>query len=371
MPLKQYTLWKIWIMPKLNLFAAILCSLILSACNPTADKPAAGSAPRLVRVSEVGSAGQDVFRELPGVVAASQEAQLAFRISGTIKKLTVKQGDHVDAGQVLALLDDTDINIQLKNDNAQYERALADFNRGKALVKQGTISQSDYNRLQSQLAASKAALEASEQRLLYSSLTAPFKGRIGKRYVENFEEVQAKQTIYTLQDIASIDIKVDLPESLMILANINNLPEVTAMFDAIPDRQFPLTMKEIATQADAETKTYEITLSMPEIEGYNILPGMSVTVRANESSTNTQSANSIYVPAQAILEDNEGRYAFVATLTQDNLAKVERRQVVTGNLSSAGLEIISGLNNGDKLIVAGMSKMYPDLVVRLEQESGK
>jgi len=343
--------------------------IFLAGCAEQQEAQQQESPLRYVRTIEVNDGGNRLFRELPGVVAANREAELSFRISGKVINLAVKEGDSVAEGQLLAALDDADIKIQLKSAQAAFNRAQADFNRGQALVGNGTISQAEYNQLESALAAAEATLDSTKQNLLYSTLEAPFSGIIAKRNIENFEEVQAKQSIFVLQDVSSVDIKVDIPESIMILTNEETRPDVVAIFDAIPNKTFPLTMKEIATQADLETNTYEVTMTMPRVEGYNILPGMSVTARATQQIGQGNTASStIFVPAHAILEDTEGRYAFVATELDNGKAKVQRRQVVTGTLNSLGLEIVSGLQSGDKLVIAGMSKMYEGLEVRLMKE---
>lgn len=344
----------------LTLFVAFL----ISGCSQPTEKESTEVPLRLVKTVQIGEPGQSFVRELPGVVAANQQADLSFRIAGNLTEILVREGDEVSAGQVLAKLDDTDTQIRLKSDQASYDKALADFNRGQALVGNGTISQSEYNQLESSKASAEAALESTKQNIQYSTLTAPFSGFIAKRIVDNFEEVQAKQTVYVLQDISSIDIKIDVPESIMIITGEHARPNVVAMFDAIPDKTFPLTFKEVATQADPETNTYEVTMSMPRVLGYNILPGMSVTARATPPTELTQFANSVFVPAQAVLEDSEGRFAFVAVPSDSGTALVERRSVVTGVMSSVGLEIVSGLNTGEHLIIAGMSKMYSGLQVR-------
>ncbi len=350
------------------LFVGIIALLTVGCSQQSAEQNEEPTL-RLVRTITIGDRFENAFNELPGVVAANREAQLSFRISGQVEQLLVREGDVVNEGQLLAALDDADINIQLKSNQAAYNKALADFNRGKALVGNGTISQSDYNQLESNLAAAEASLESTKQNLLYAKLEAPFSGVVAKRDIENFEEVQAKQTVFILQDVSTIDIKIDIPESIMILTSEDSAPEVVAIFDAIPDQTFPLTFKEIATQADNETNTYEVTMSMPRVEGFNILPGMSVTARATRNAVqNEQIASTVYVPAHAVLEDGIGRYAFVAVSEGDGKATVQRKDVVTGSLTSVGLEIVSGLEKGEKLVVAGMSRMFDGLQVKVESE---
>ncbi len=344
-------------------------SFMLTACDSQQENAAIAPPLRLVKVRMIAEPSQFQFKEFPGVVDAVQKAELAFRVSGKLEKLQVKEGDIVSQDQVLARLDDKDYRIQLNSREAEYKQVHADYLRARKLVDSGAISRSDFNKLQAQNSTALANLASAKQTLGYTSLKAPFAGRIAKRYVENFEDVSAMQAVYLLQDTSSLTIKVNLPSSLMIKIRKEAQSEINAFFDTIPGQKFPLKPLEISTQADEATNTYQVTLGMEAVDGYNILPGMSVTVRGRRDLDNETDINSFYLPAQSVLSDDEGRYVYLAVPSGEGLATVERRKVETGKLSERGLEVLSGVNTGESLIIAGMSKMYPGLEVRLSKES--
>ena len=347
---------------------AIFCSFLLVSCNRTEEQKNNETPLRLVRTIQIEKPVNAVWHEFPGVVDAAQKAELGFRISGKLSKLLAKEGDTITKGQELAVLDATDSKISLASRQAEYDTALADFKRAQALVSEGVISRSDFDKLQAQEATTKANLAVAKQNLGYTSLRAPFSGRIAKRYLDNFEEVSAMEPIYSLQDISSMTVKVDIPESLVIRVRESAQPKISALFDAIPGEQFPLTIKEVSTQANAETNTFEVTLSMPTIKGYNILPGMSVTVRGEPDPGRGQQGAAFIVPAHAVLEDADGRFVYVTKPGDDSTAVVEKRAVTIGKLTSQGLELVAGVEIGEQLVTAGMSKMYPGLKVRLDTE---
>lgn len=348
--------------------SCFLLSISLTACDVEQEAAEVAAPLRLVKVLQVEEPAQYQFKEFPGVVDAVQKAELAFRVSGKLEKLLTKEGDIVAKDQLLAQLDDEDYRIQLSSREAEYKQVHGDYLRARKLVDSGAISRSDFNKLQAQNSTAEANLATARQTLGYTSLKAPFAGRIARRYVENYEDVSAMQSIYLLQDTSSLTIKVNLPSSLMIRMREQAKPEVNAYFDSIPGQSFPLTPLEISTQADETTNTYQVTLSMDTVEGYNILPGMSVTVRGRRTIDNETEQHAFYVPAQAVLSDGKGRYVYLAIPAGEGLATVERRNVETGKLSQRGLEVLSGLNTGERLVVAGMSKMYPGLRVRLSRE---
>ena len=342
----------------------LLVATLLVACNPPQES---SSEPplRLVRTLTIGASDNDIWRELPGVVEANREANLSFRLSGELQQLLAKEGDEVEQNQLLAALDATDYQIQLNSRQAEYAKAEADFNRAQQLVKRGAISRSDFEQLKANQDIAQASLAAANQNIQYTQLRAPFAGRIARRYVDNYEDVSAQQTIYNLQDPTAVTIRVNVPETIMIRVREGDRPEVLARFDQIPERQFPLELKEVSTQADAQTKTFAVKFTMPRVTEFNILPGMSVTVQAKPKFLQHGAAPQYYVPPQAVLEDSNGQYVYLVQAEDSNLGSVHRRTVAVGELSELGLTITDGLHPGDQVIIAGMSKMSPGLRVRL------
>ncbi len=345
----------------------ILAAAMLTACDQQPDS-IEDEPLRLVRTLTITPPDNDNLHEFSGVVEAAREAELSFRVAGKLKKLAVKEGDRVEKDQLLAQLDPTDYEIQLKSHKAEFSKAEADFQRAKQLIETDVISRSNYEQLKMQRDTSSSTVAAAQQKVTYTSLKAPFSGRIATRHVENFEEVGAKQKIYTLHDPTAFTIKVDIPESIMIRAKEDAKPEVYAVFSQFPERKFPLTISEVSTQADAQTNTFAVSLNMPATDDLNILPGMSVTVRAKPHSQRQISRATVLLPAHTVLEDDEGRFVYVVKPTGDNRGLIEKRSVSVGELMDSGLQIESGLQVGDEVVSAGMSKMSTGLEVRLPKE---
>lgn len=351
-------------------YCVMLClSLgLLHACKDESAQHSAQTALRPVRTLLVTESNTAPVQEFPGVVDVAQKAELSFRVAGKLTELRAKESERVQKGQVLAQLDKTDFTITYMNRQAEYDKAQSDLARAEKLLPQGHISQTDYDKLKAQYATAKANLSAAEQNLQYTTLTAPFAGQIARRHVENYEEVNAKQVIYSLQDLKSLTVKINVPETIMIRVKRNPQRKGVAIFDAIPDKQFPLHLKEVATQADAEAKTFEVTLDLEGTQGFNIFPGMSTLVRVQNLFDKDYRISTV-IPAHAVLEDAQGRYVFVAVAGKDKVGKVVRRKVSTGNLSDAGLEITAGLTHGDHVVIAGMSKLHDGMPVLFQSES--
>lgn len=355
-------------MPQAPIISSVVSTLLVLSLINGCSKGDIETTPapmRSVRTVIVAPSDGVVWRELPGVVKASKQAELAFRVPGKLIQLLASEGEDVDAGQMIAQLDATDYRIQFDSRKSEFNQVHSDYVRAQALVDQGMISRSDFGKLESQNATTKANYEVARQNMSNTELKTPFAGRIAKRYMDNYEEVSVMQPVYLLQDLSTLAVKVDVPESVMILIGDRVPPKLSAHFDTIPDQSFPLTLREAATQSHPETNTFEVTLNMSSVEAFNVLPGMSVTVRGERPAKENE-ANRVFLPAQAVMEDDAGRYVYIAQLREQGMGVVQRRTVVTGELSNLGLQITDGVASGDRVVVAGMSKMFSGLEVNLQ-----
>ena len=354
-------------------FLKVLCFLtvlltVISGCSDT-DEVETEVKPRLVQTQIINLSSTENYLEFPGEVDASQSAQLGFRIAGKLSEMNVKEGEEVTKGTILAALDDTDYGIQLQSRQADYDKANADFTRGQQLIEKELIARADFDQLTAQRTAALSNLNAAKQNMAYTEIKAPFDGIISKRHVDNFEDVNVMQPIYTLQDLSVLNIKVALPETILIQSDQERKPRVRALFDSFPGREFPLTFNSISTEADPGSKTFEVTFTMAYVEGVNILPGMSVTVRGTPPGSDD--VNNIIVPAHAVIADSRGKAVFVVESLQGNQGVIARREVETGLLSESGIVISEGLSEGDRVVTAGMSLISEGLTVRVSKDWSK
>ncbi len=366
----------------LRITILIITTLIVS-CDKT--QPLEVKEPLRPVRTIIATAGDGITgRDFPGVVVAQNKADLSYRVSGKITELLVREGDKVKSGQIIARLDQTDFKIDLEDKQASYKETKANFERAAKLIEPGHISQREFDEIKATYGTASAHLKAAKQNLIYTELKAPFKGSITKIYIENFEEIQAKSTIARLQNLATLEVEIDVPESLMIrIKRGKSEHEIFASFDAIKDKSFPLKLREVSAQADDTTHTYKIRFSLPTIKNYTILPGMTATVIANYvPPTDAETSDSdITIPSHAVLEDSKGRFVYIAELIagsekntnrentqqekQSNTAIVHRRDVTTSRLTTNGLIVTSGINVNDRVITAGMSKMREGMQVKL------
>ncbi|OUR63477.1 hypothetical protein A9Q73_09470 [Bermanella sp. 47_1433_sub80_T6] len=352
----------------LKLSCASMAFLTLMACSKEEVANQVTEAPlKPVRTMTV-SLGSVSEKSFTGVVDAVKTAELGFRVSGELTSVKSKEGDFVEKGQVLATLDQTDFKIALDANQAEFDRASAEFKRAQSLITQGAISTADFEKLKAQKSNATAQLNSAKQNLKYTVLKAPFKGVIAKQYLSNFEKISSSMSFAIIQDISAFEVKINIPESVMIkLKRDEEDRPVYAVFDGNQDKHYPLAFKEVSTRADEKTQTYAVKFVMDEPKDINLLPGMSARVYA-ELNIHDKSIKEIFVPAHSVLEDSQGRFVYVVNDASETQGEIERRAVVVGELNENGILILQGLDVGDRVVTAGMSKMSPGLMVRLMAE---
>jgi RND family efflux transporter MFP subunit len=191
-------------------------------------------------------------------------------------------------------------------------------------------------------------------------LKAPFSGRIVKRYIDNFKEVQAKEPIVSLQDISSIEVVVDVPEWVMVPMRERGSASVIVEFPAVPGKKYTLKLKEFSSEADSQTQTYRVVLTMPAPEEVNILPGMTATVTGS-NLRNSLSEQKQLIPIGAVFADETGKnYVW---RVEDSMA-VKKQEVEVGSVTGENIYIVNGLTPGSRIVTAGVNYLQPDMKVR-------
>jgi RND family efflux transporter MFP subunit len=344
--------------------AVFICTIIIGCGEEQADAPPVVKPVKTVTVTGFGE-GDITF---PATVEAGEKVLMSFRVSGRIIELPVREGEEIRRGQLIARLDPKDYQIAVNQARAEYNKAEADLKRFQKLYEKDAVPLADLDLRISQRDVTKAQLEEAEKNLTYTYMRAPFTGRIGRRYVENYMDVMSNEQIVDLNDITSVEIKVDVPESIISLSRtLGDKIELKnfAEFETAPGKQYPLQIKEVSNRADPLTQTFVVTLKMPQPDDIALLPGMNALVRLEakiKSEVNFDAR--IRIPAIAVMgADDEGSYVWV--VNQQDMS-VHRTIVELGQMSGTdGIFITDGLIGGELLVIAGMKSLQEGMKVQL------
>ncbi|MCK5893611.1 MAG: efflux RND transporter periplasmic adaptor subunit [Endozoicomonadaceae bacterium] len=358
---------------RVSLAFAVAVSLILTGCGDDEQKVIVPS----VIVIEVQHQTIGNYREFVARTEAVEEVDLRARIEGYLIRRAFIEGDRIKKGQLLFKIDpapfESVINqakAKLNSSKAKQTWTKKSLVRGKELLPQGFISQSDMDTLTSNHAqasasvqARKAELESAQINLSYTEITAPFPGEIGKaRYsVGNFvgpssEPLATLTSIDPMYVSFSVNDK-DLLKSLdPYTGNLEHRNDFDLSLRLPTGDEFPHPglFNFANTRADETTATINMRAEFPNPNGI-LLPGLYVTLIAESK----KKADVPLIPQATIQENQQGR--FVLVVTSDN--QVKRRIVEMGRRIGPMWVVSKGLEAGERIIIEGLQKVRPGTVV--------
>jgi RND family efflux transporter MFP subunit len=306
-------------------------------------------------------------RKYPGKVRAGREVDLAFQVPGALTELNVKKGDEVEQGALLARIDPRDYESDVAAKQGELEKARYDFEKIERLFADGNAGQQEVVDARRTLDVAESAADVAAKALEDTYLRAPFAGVIANRFVENFQNVMAKQRILSLQDVSSVEIEVMVPEQEVALSQeYKGKRRFAATFDYLPGREFEVEVKEFATEADPRTQTYAARLTMPAPTDVLILPGMTATVTPHLKDDVEVEDAGYLVPIDAVPVDGLGAY-FVWRVEEqaDGTLMVHRVDVKVGEMMEDEILVIEGLKRGDRIATAGVHHLVEGQQIRL------
>jgi RND family efflux transporter MFP subunit len=352
----------------------LLCASLLLASGCAEEAPPAEPL-RPVRTQQVFRTGSERVRSFSGTARAGQESRLSFKVAGTVAALEVKVGDRVRAGQPLARLDPQDYRLMVEDAQASLARvhaearnADANYARIRDLYENSNASLNDLDAARARSESAQAALESAEKKLeqaelqrSYTQLAAPTAGAIADVPVEVNENVQPGQTVVVLTSGSRPEVEVGIPE--VFIARIREGQPVEVTFDALPERRFAATVTEVGVAATGMATTFPVKARLDQNPS-QVRPGMAAEVHFRFAGGRAEQR--MVVPAFAVSEDRGGRFVFVVEAAGEGVGRIARRDVKVGDLTEdGGLEILDGLQDGERVVTAGVSRIQDGLEVRL------
>ena len=275
-------------------------------------------------------------------VAAVQQAGIYPKVSGTLDRVYVDMGSAVSRGQMLALIDTTELFQTRQQAAATAENARLTYRRNKDLFDQKLVAAQDLENAEAAMKVAVAALDVATTRLDYARIRAPFGGTITKKFLDPGAVVSAlTSTLFTLMDLDQMKIIInvleqDIPRVTMGL-------EASVSVDAFPGKKFTGKVSKFAQAVDLGTRTMavEVDLANP---GHLLAPGMFAAVSLNVG----EKTDALTLPTQSLMKDDQGLYVYLAI--QDT---ARRARVTAGTEQNSRTEILSGLAGTEDVITTG------------------
>src|SRR5262245_51625341 len=399
-------------------------SIIWLAVGCSRQEPTETKLVRPVKTMVVAAGDKPNVRSFPGKVEAAKSVDLAFQVPGLLIKEPGKEGERVAKGQAIAQLRQDEFQARMKTAQSQLDQARAtlsalksgerseeqlrresqlraaeaklenaktEFDRYARLLPSNAVSRSDYDIAQTayhvaqeeqtaarqivekgasarkeDIEAQEAVVRGLEGRLSEASLQfrdttlrAPYDGIIAERLVNEGQPIVAGSPVVKFQD-DEIDIVTDVPETFMATeffpaARVS----MVAQFSGAPGQEFPVEIKEATQVADPKTQTFQVRVTTRRPAGFKALPGMTATVSVSYWPAGVP-RNRILVPVSAIaMLETGGQVAWVMGPDQT----VKPRPVDVGDVRGGEIEILGGLQPGERIVVAGLTFLRDGLKV--------
>jgi membrane fusion protein, multidrug efflux system len=340
------------------LVVAVGAAFVLAACHPKETPPAA---PRPVVALPIQADGAAVAASLPGEIQPRYTTPLSFRIAGKLIERKVRLGDAVKKGQVVALLDPSDVaknaaSAQAQLDAASHSLTFAkqQLDRDRAQARENLIAAAQLEQTENAYTSALAQRDQATQQLAlaknqlqYATLAADHAGAITAEQADTGQNLSAGQPVYQLAWSGDVDVVSDVPETTLARLRPGHAARVT--LPALPGRAFAARVREIAPAADPQSRTYRVRLTLEQPDDAVRL-GMTADVAFDGVAAAPDSA--VYtLPATALFHDGPAPAMWVVRAPDNTL---ELRRVTVSRYNERTVTVTQGLRTGERVVLQGV-----------------
>jgi membrane fusion protein, multidrug efflux system len=314
----------------------------------------------LVQLSEVGVEEFVHYFRVTGSVEAVREASISPEMSGQIKSIVVKRGQRVQPGDMLARLNTSVIETNIREVKTSLRLAKTVYDRQKGLWEQEIGSEIQYLEAQNNYESMQTRLETLEAQLDLAVMRAPFAGIVDDIFVKEGELAMPGMPVMQIISLSELYINADLAESL--LPNVNSKDEVILRFPSFPDYEERIPIHRLGNVINPENRTFRLQLLINNREE-KFKPNMLASISVNLFTA----PDAIVVPSILIKQDVQGHYVFLAEQNEQGDWVARKRYVERGLEAEGRTMIASGIRKGEMLIQRGNNQVGDGSLLRIEQ----
>jgi RND family efflux transporter MFP subunit len=323
--------------------------------HPSADRVLPSAS---VRVQAIQSKTFTSTEEVMGTIRAKVHASLEAKLSGRIDKLPVLLGQSVKAGELIARLDAPEIKARLEQAQASLQQAERDFKRASALVDQQALTRSEFDTADSRYRMAKAAVDEAQAMMGYVEVLAPFDGVVTRKWVDVGDQASPGKPLVDIEDPARLQLEADVPEAIAAKVKPNDRMTIRVGRDA---EELSGTVVEIAPIADPVSRTFRMKLDLPSAPAESGAQRSLMSGQFARLLVPVGQRSSLRVPASAVVHRGQLDIVFVVA---DQRAQMHL--VKPGREINQETEILSGLDQGDSVVVEGAQQLLDGQTVTLK-----
>ncbi len=224
----------------------LFVSLMMISCH---EEKVVKKTPKYVKTTIAESTGEESMISYPGKTKAADVVSPSFKVSGTLSKIYVKEGDHVRKGQLIAELDAHDYEVQLRATEAEYAQIKADAERVISMYNEGTATASNYDKARYGLQQIEEKLAHHRDEVKYCKLYSPIDGYVQGKNHDVGENVGAGMSVMSLFSSSNIEIEIFIPGS--DYSRRSDMIRAICTFDVMPDNIYSLDISRMSKEANA------------------------------------------------------------------------------------------------------------------------
>lgn len=341
--------------------AVLACAFLLGACSQdeaaedaAADVEAEEEAPP-VPVETSSPTRGDIFAVYAGTapIEAFAEADVIAKVAGEIREILVEEGMDVTKGQVLARLDGDMLRLGLNESEARLRKLQRDYERNVDLKEKGLISTGDFDKIRYEMEALEASYNLAKLELDYTQIRAPIDGVISERYAKIGNTIAVGDPVFRVTSFDPLVAYLHVPEREY--RNIKEGQLAGIEIDALQGQPVVAAVTRVSPIVDPATGTFKITIEITDPER-RIKPGMFGRI----GIVYDKHENALQIPRSAILEEDGETSVFV--VVED---KATRKAVTTGYSNKGMVEIVTGIDDGDRIVTVGHVGLKEDATVTI------
>ena len=289
------------------------------------------------------SQSYEISKNLPGELLPFQQSKIAFEITGRISSIYVDIGDRVKKNEVLAKLDDSEVNANLEQAVARLDLANQVLNRFEDLRKKGFISIQDFDKAKSEYLVAKSQVKFFEVKKSQTILRAPYDGFIQNRFVDEGTVINGSNPILEILDANKVEAHVSIPENL-----VNNLEVSNDYTFEIGQEKAIGKFKRLAPMSASGSNS---RLAIFEFSDF-FIPGSVIDLIIKIK----KSEQGIWLPINSLSQSEQGLWS-VYTVSDDGSNRVEKDLVRILHFENNYAYVSGTLKDGDLVILGGLSKI--------------
>lgn len=349
--------------------SALFLVVAVAACGGDAEPAASGGGPGgrgagggpvpPVEVVTVGRGSMGRTTTVSGAVEPLRQVGVNSQLAGVLTSVLVEEGDRVSQGQVLARIDDREISAQVRAAEAQLRLAESTMQRSEQLREAQVMTAAEYERDRANMEAARAQLDQLRTRQGFATIASPISGVITERRLLAGDVVSPQTRLFTVADLGTLVVR--LPVSELDVGGLHEGEVVDLTMDALPNQVFQARVRRVFPTADTNTRLVPVEVALMGEGLRRARPGYL----ARATFSLDERDNAIVVPVNAVFGVAGAEAVYVV---EDSRAM--RRPVITGLRQADRIEILTGLTDGETVIVAGHNSLREGATVRITNPPG-